>query len=219
MAWTIIITAPAVSVKKVHKALISLEDYEYGVDHSWTIFHNTTHLDDETDLKTPNTPPLDLSGAQTLDSTNNAFAGKTPSEVFEFVQENEKKLGGKGLTTMNLLIIDDRGFREESCLVCSINDEDDDEDEEEEEEEEEDDEGDRSPFVMARLPWVEAWIMFTNLDIGNMGFDEYVDEEKGKDENGEYTWKGSFSEGSEDEEATKKREEALKKAREEGIIE
>ncbi|KAI9044301.1 uncharacterized protein KD926_001532 [Aspergillus affinis] len=214
MAWTTFITAPAVSVKQVHKALLSLEDYEYGCDHSWTLLHNPSHLDDEDyDLSEPNTPPLDLDGAETLDASNNAFAGKTSDEIYAFIRANEEKLSDNVLTTDNWLIIDERGFRTETCLVCSFNDLDD-----EDGEEEEDDERNRSPFLMARLPWVESWGMFTNLDLANMGFDEWVDEEKGKDADGEYTWVGPFSEQV-NQEAVKKREAALEDARKEGLVE
>ena len=90
-------------------------------------------------------------------------------------------------------------------------------DEEEDEEEDADEERDRSPFLMARLPWVESWGMFTNLDLANMGFDEWVDEEKGKDADGEYTWVGPFSEEV-DQEVVKKREAALEEARKEGLV-
>ncbi|KAH8430504.1 uncharacterized protein LDX57_008166 [Aspergillus melleus] len=207
MTWTTFITAPAVSVKQIHKALLSLEDYEYGCDHSWTLFHNLSHLDDDDahDLTEPSIPPLDLDGADTLDASNNAFAGKTPDEIYAFIQANEEKMSDKDLTTGNWLIIDERGFRTETCLVCSLNELD------------EDEERDRSPFLMARLPWVESWGMFTNLDLANMGFDEWVDEEKGRDADGEYTWVGPFSEEV-DQEVVKKREVALEEARKEGLV-
>lgn len=97
-----------------------------------------------------------------------------------------------------------------------------DEDEEELEEEEEEGGGagrECEPFLMARLPWIEAWSMFTNLDIANMDFQDWVDEAKGKDENGEYTWVGPFSPGGNiGKEALKRWEGALAKASEDGII-
>ncbi|KAK1145739.1 hypothetical protein N8T08_003977 [Aspergillus melleus] len=213
MTWTTFITAPTVSVRQIHKALLSLEDYEYGCHHSWTLFHSPSHLDEDDthDLTEHSIPPLDLDGAETLDASNNAFAGKTPDEIYAFIQASEEKMSDNDLTTGNWLIVDERGFRTETCLVCSLNDLD-----EEDEEEDEYEERDRSRFLMARLPWVESWSMFTNLDLANMGFEEWVDEEKGKDADGEYTWVGPFSEV--DQEVVKKREAALEEARKEGLV-
>ena len=60
--------------------------------------------------------------------------------------------------------------------------------------------------------------MFANLDIANMGFEEWVDEKAGLQEDGAYKWVGAFPATIESQEQTRKetavkREAALKAMR------
>jgi hypothetical protein len=38
----------------------------------------------------------------------------------------------------------------------------------------------------------ETWAMFANLDIENMGFEEWIDEDAGLQDDGTYNWIGPF---------------------------
>jgi len=77
-------------------------------------------------------------------------------------------------------------------------------------------------FKAARMPLEEACAMFANLDIGNMGFEDFVDEEKRVQGDGAWVWKPfpdsneAITEGKR--KADAKREKALKEARDSGLV-
>ncbi|KAA8647652.1 hypothetical protein EYZ11_004809 [Aspergillus tanneri] len=200
MPFTIILSAENASVKKVNKAILLMEDYEYGCDHSWALLRDAS-LPKNPTIVPASIPPLDVN-EDTFTSANNSFCGKTADQIHDFIQENESKLSKMDLTVSHWVIIDEKGLEAETCLVC---------------ENTEDDEDVEEPYRMARLPWSQAWAMFSNLDIANMDFDEWVDEEAMRDEDGAWKWVGPFSE-SEDGEIEKKIQLAIEKARREEII-
>ena len=153
--------------------------------------------------------PVDI-GDDTLSKANNVFTGWTPDEIEEFIVERESILKQLYMVYRNWIIIDEKGFETGTCLVCEKYEPDDYEDEDGEDE-------DEIPlYRMVRIRWVNAWSMHANLDIANMDFEEWMDEEAGIQEDGTYKQAG-WIEGS-DNIRPEKREEALKKAREEGVI-
>ena len=79
-------------------------------------------------------------------------------------------------------------------------------------------------FRAVRIPLSEAWAMYVNLDIANMGFEDWVDLDSGLQDDGTYKWVGPFPSTSKAAERLKsetnaKREACLKIARDLGHIE
>lgn len=189
---------------------------------SWALLRDKTLPRKIADVE-PTTVPVDISGDEALTPENNAFSCSSADEIEEFIVESEKEFNKLKLSIYNWIIIDDRGFEGETCLVCENYDPDEDEAVDEEEGGEGKGEGgkekqDPPSYRMARVPWIYAWNMFVNLDIANMGFDEWVDEEAGMQDDG--AWKyAQWVDDTGDDETRRKRAEALEKAREEGIIE
>ena len=78
-------------------------------------------------------------------------------------------------------------------------------------------------FRAARLPYEAAWGMFANLDISNMGFEDWVDEDAGEQEDGSWKWIGPFPGSNEASKrdtgkVNERKEDAISKMRELGHI-
>lgn len=93
------------------------------------------------------------------------------------------------------MIIDNRGYENDTCLVCKgcfpyreDEDEDEDEDDEEDDEETEDNEKPDMPYRMARIAFTNAWNMYNSLDSAILGFEDYIDVNAGIQDDG--AWKG-----------------------------
>ena len=119
------------------------------------------------------------------------------------------------LTTKNWVIIDQKGLDTETCLVV----------EQSFHFDQVQGKGHYLPadFRAARVSLTFAWIMFVNLDISNMGFEEYVDVKAGMQGDGTWKWIGPFPPSNEaleraerDEDA--KRQKALKALRDLGHV-
>ena len=130
------------------------------------------------------------------------------------MMEKTEALDKLRMVTRNWIIIDDKGIETQTCLVCE--DYQLDYEEQQEVEEGEKEEKEFPAYQMVRMRWVNTWSMYCNLDIANMGFDEWVDEEAGEQDDGAYKPAQWIEES--DNKEPEKREEALKKAREGGII-
>ncbi|KAJ7290941.1 hypothetical protein C8J57DRAFT_1044922, partial [Mycena rebaudengoi] len=107
-------------------------------------------------------------------------------------------------------VIDPKGLETSTCLVYEYADGGD--------EEEEESEKKPAQFRACRTPYEHAWNMFSNLDVANMGFEEFIDEDKGVQEDGSWEWMDISGEEI-NTEAEDKRRKALKKLREQGHVE
>ncbi|KAE8153430.1 hypothetical protein BDV25DRAFT_27931 [Aspergillus avenaceus] len=202
--WPIFITAPNATPKQINKALIELDDYEYGASSSWVVVHTS----EPPITPTASIPPLAI---PELTSTTNFFAGKAPQDVHAYVQDPATRslFSDRDLTTYHWVAIDEKGLGEETCLLAQY-----------EEGREPDADGEVREFKMCRIPWASAWSMFCNLDLANMDFEEWVEEDVGpvEEDFGAWKWVGPFSGGSVDEEAVSKRKDRLATAEKEGYI-
>jgi hypothetical protein len=157
-------------------------------------------------------PSKSLEASRTLNThpiRNNCFRNKSLQEINDFIRTNEEKFKELNITSHNWVIIDAKGLETSTCLVV---------------EQKFDDEQSKltDEFDAARMPFPQAWAMFANLDIANVGFEEFVDEEKGVQDDGAWVWK-PFSNSNEGlkrgkKKADAKRAVALKEARESGLI-
>ncbi|KAE8365603.1 hypothetical protein BDV27DRAFT_156788 [Aspergillus caelatus] len=204
--WPIFITAPEAPIKTINKALLHLTDYEFNCPPQWTLLLTRA----PTEPTTPSIPPLPIEEtAPTV--TTNEFAFKSPDEIYTYLDDpvTQGLFKDRNLSTSNWLIIDQKGLEMESCLLVEYM----------LPEDREDEEGNGEGYRMCRIPWTRAWGMFCNLDIGNMGFEEWVDEERGpvEEDFGAWAWVGPFEgEDMEDMEVKRKREEAVRRGVEEG---
>lgn len=75
-------------------------------------------------------------------------------------------------------------------------------------------------FRALRVSCDEAWIIFANLDISNMGFEEYADFDAGVQADGTFKWVGKFEDSNDAGriKQERKRAAALKAARDLGHI-
>ncbi|KAF7343216.1 hypothetical protein MVEN_01752900 [Mycena venus] len=195
--------------KALNRALLLIQDFEFGEypeDSQWTLL---------TSKKLPSTAP----GATSLPVSdirdNNDFSSMSLAEINDFIRANEDALSAIDISSGDWLVIDQKGFETSTCLVCEqfYNPG--------EESEGEGEEGLTDEFRAARLPYEEAHGMIVNLDIANMGFEEYVDEEAGVQEDGAWRWQ-SFSSGADDNDDMTdediKREKALQELRDGGHV-
>jgi hypothetical protein len=146
--------------------------------------------------------------------SENGFASMTVEKIGAFLRENEDALQDLNLATANWVVIDQKGLETSTCLVCEHASGD------EGGGEKEDEEGEKklAQFRACRIPYEHAWNMFSNLDVANMGFEEFIDEDKGAQEDGSWKWM-DISGGEINTEAEDKRRKALKKLREQGHVE
>ncbi|KAJ7291244.1 hypothetical protein C8J57DRAFT_1271938 [Mycena rebaudengoi] len=189
--WPVFLTASRPSPKALTRALFLLQDFEFtetGDDSSWTLVTSKTTL---SELTKPTPLPVP-------DFAVNEFAGMSLDDVNAFVRANEAGLKAMELRTGN--------------WVCEqfYNDD------EEEEEEIPEDERLTSEFRAVRCPYEEAWSIFCNLDIANMAFEDFVDEEEGVQEDGAWRW--GLIDTNEKLEVEAKRQEALKKLQDLGHV-
>ncbi|KAF9058396.1 hypothetical protein BDP27DRAFT_1343873 [Rhodocollybia butyracea] len=183
MKWPVFITADLAGQSKVaNRAFVLIQDFEY-----------TKYLTESpwvlmTSQELPLEPPVATS-IPLPDSSRNDFTGMSLADVNAFVRTHKDVLERLKLSPYTWLVIDQKGLETSTCIVC---------------------EDIEQQFRACRIPYEKAWSMTANLDIANMGFEEYVDEEAGVQEDGTWKWQPFEGESKERErEVELKREKAL----------
>ncbi|KAF8140946.1 hypothetical protein K438DRAFT_2030328 [Mycena galopus ATCC 62051] len=161
----------------LNRGLLLLQDFEFG-DYP---------EDSQLTLLTSTKLPAEAPGATALPVSDingsNDFASMSFVEINAFIRANEGALEKIDLSSGNWIIIDQKGFETSTCLVC------------EQVYDEADEGGEQTAdFRACRLPYEEAHSMIANLDIANMGFEDFVDEEAGEQADGAWRWQ-SFERG------------------------
>ncbi|KAJ7629103.1 hypothetical protein FB45DRAFT_1080687 [Roridomyces roridus] len=128
------------------------------------------------------------------------------AQINTFIRANEAALEALDISPYTWLVIDENGFATATWLVCERF-------YDPTEDEEGNPIGHTDVFRACRAPFEKTWGMTANLDIANMGFEDYVDEETGEDEDGVWTW--SFPGGVEQRD---ERDKALKELRDGGYM-
>ncbi|KAJ7732800.1 hypothetical protein DFH07DRAFT_846252 [Mycena maculata] len=178
--WPIFVTAAHASPKALNRALLLIQDFEYTKypgDSTWVLLSSK---------ELPSAPtaatalPLPPGG-----STVNDFASMSLADINAFVRARDAALETADLSGLDWLVIDQTGLETSTCLVCERYYDDG---------EDGGEEGPTDEFRACRVPYEEAWIMIQNLHVGNMGFEEFVDEEAGVQADG--SWKARASEPS-----------------------
>ncbi|KAJ6471111.1 hypothetical protein C8R47DRAFT_748975 [Mycena vitilis] len=198
MMWAVFLTTARPPPPKVlNRAFLVIQDFEftrYPAESQWTLI-TSTDLPTTTPPATPVPVPLPV-------ISNNVFASLSPAEINTFICANEAALSTIKISRRNWLIIDQHGLETSTCLVC---------------EHMYDPSADgglgrlKNDFRACRVPYEVAWLTMANLDVGNMEFEVFVDEDAGIQEDGSWRWR-SFPPSEPDrveEEADGKREAAL----------
>ncbi|KAJ7739077.1 hypothetical protein DFH07DRAFT_944009 [Mycena maculata] len=201
--WAVFLTADRTSFKALNRALLLLQDFEfseYPQDIRWVLLSSK---------ELPSTPAK----ATTLpvsDTSSNAFASMSFVDINTFVRANETALQAAEISASDWLIIDQKGLETSTCLVCEQYYKGEDEEDGEEG-------GLTNEFRACRIPYEQAWGMISNLDIANMGFEDYVDEDAGEQEDGSWKWVSFDGDASDEKsEYETKREKALQELRDHG---
>jgi len=203
--WPVFITASRAPSKALHRAFLLIQDFEfteYPHESTWVLLSSK-----ELPATRPKTTTLPLP-----DDAGNDFAGLSFADINSFIRSNEDALRELKLSRLNWLIIDQKGLETFTSLVC-----------EQYYSDGEDGIGGEftNEFRACRVPFEESWIMFANLDVANMGFDDYVDQKAGKQEDGSWKWLGFTPETNatgRESEADVKRKKALKELRDGGYV-
>ncbi|KAJ6619230.1 hypothetical protein B0H10DRAFT_2026566 [Mycena sp. CBHHK59/15] len=160
--WPVFVTAMRPSSKALNRAFLLIQDFEFTggkQDSSWTLLSSA---------KLPSTkPPVTIFPVP--DMSDNEFASMSLDALTEL-----------GMTTGNWLIIDQKGLETSTCIVCEQYYDD--------EEDIPDDKRLTDEFQACRLPYEEAWGVYANLDIANMGWEDFVDVDAGVQEDGTWKW-------------------------------
>lgn len=172
----------------MNKAWILLQDFEFGEDaSSWILITST---------KLPDSPPV---STRTLTTTepipDHDLAGLSISEITNFVRDNEARLKELEISNHLWVIIDQAGLDNSTGIVVETH-------------YDYENKGYTYDFKAGRLPLVDLWGMYCNLDIANMGFEEWMDQDAGLQDDGTYKWVGPFPGSNEAIEKSQKETEA-----------
>ncbi|KAJ7657188.1 hypothetical protein DFH06DRAFT_1090720 [Mycena polygramma] len=206
--WAVFVTEVHAPQKALNRAFLLLQDFEYGdypASSQWALL-SSKDLPAEVVEWTPLPPSM----------TDNDFASMSLAEINSFIRANESAISRMGVSSEDWLVIDRKGLETSTCLVCEqIYNYDEDEGEQFGEE------GMTREFRACRIPYEEASGMVTNIEIANMDFTDWVDDNAGVQEDGSWRWMSFPPRTVDTEEATEyevKREKALAELRDGGYI-
>lgn len=175
----VVITAEEADLKVINRLILNLRDWEYGDDDTWdhcTILRTLDDVKDE--AQEIDKPPI-----QELPSIG--FRGKSVQEVESLMVARNKE----GVDAASLfLILDSEGVEQGTIIVAEravdTSDETMDEDEILY----------LDRYNKVRVPWIEAHSMWCNLDIANMDFESYCDEDEESTSDGWFTYQSVMGE-------------------------
>ncbi|CAK5274400.1 unnamed protein product [Mycena citricolor] len=187
--FVIFVNTPNIpSGKDLNRAFLLVQDFRFNdyppENGGWKLVTLKDFSRDKTTA--PTFPPLE-------EVIQNEFAGMSLKQINEYMLANEDKLVAGDCSPHLWLVIDEKGFETSTCIVCEHVDS-------SEEEQRVEDTSAASGWRGCRLPFEEAHGMIVNLDIANMDFEEYVDEEAGLQDDGTYNWQSFDSEDEHSEE-------------------
>ncbi|KAJ7613663.1 hypothetical protein DFH06DRAFT_1242534 [Mycena polygramma] len=208
--WAVFITAVRATPKVLNRAFLLIQDFEFGdypATEGWTLLASKR-------LPTKPRPATSLPLPESI--ARNEFASMSLNEINTFVRTNEAKLEKADISHGNWLVIDQKGLETSTCVVCDQVYEDD--------EGEGEESGVTDQMRACRIPYEKAWAMVSNLDIANMSFEDFVDEDRGEQADGTWNWQSFGDEAETGDSGTPteeevKREEALQALRDTGDVE
>lgn len=166
MPGIIIVTAPGADVRLINRLLLYIRDWEFAGDDlsnadRFAVLTTKEELQEARssgDNDMIDQPPLQ-------DFTNNEWAGLPLEQVEQIMIETDTDKNG---STSLFLVLDEEGATNQTIIVAhrGANDP-----------EQSDDFAYVDEFNKVRVPWECVYSMWCNLDIANMGFDEFCNED------------------------------------------
>lgn len=156
MTGLLYIISPSADHKLINSFLLYIRDWEYGLGDQFKLI-TTENINDLNPLANaePTSPPLQS-------FTNNAWVGRTLQDVELFhLSLNHSSL---------YLVLDDASVQTQTCILghqATIRD------------------ADTGKFVHTRtfkkfrIPWDELYMTWCNLDVANMGFEDFTQDRDG----------------------------------------
>ncbi|KAK4543991.1 hypothetical protein LTR36_004765 [Oleoguttula mirabilis] len=204
MAGLLFVTAQNVDFKHINRLLLHLRDWQYGQEGTWDSFRLVT---------TKNAYDIDKpeNGRGLIDGTTppipseiyNGWSGARLSDIEGFMLDIAKpwdSTENQGFNSSIYIILDEKGLQDRTCVFA---------------ERRFDDEANEltDHFNKVRVPWSEVYIVFVNVNIGNVGFEDYCDE-RSRDDDGWHTYGQLLKDTSE--ENARKRDETIARLEREG---
>lgn len=200
MPSPLFVIAQSADHKVVNRLLLHLRDWAYGESPTWDCFHLVTMEKLPGAGAACTIPPVSES-----DLSNNVWKGKTVSDVEGFLLNdgNEKH----ELNVNTFLILDEQGVKDGTVIMLNLPYNDD----------EEDEEPNQKRYDKVRVPWGKTYIMWCNLDIANMDFQDFVEDNDGDDDDVEWwTYRDDADDRTEDE-IKDKRNDAIVELEQKGL--
>ncbi|KAF2718968.1 hypothetical protein K431DRAFT_122962 [Polychaeton citri CBS 116435] len=165
MTGLLFVTAPSADFKLINRLLLIIRDWEYeaGDAFKFVTTRNAYELEAREDNPhdtEPTHPPI---GAE----CDNAWSGSSVEEIEQYVMELHRA-DLKGVNTSLYVIVDEEGLRDNTCVFGEHILDDTEWDTEHKLK-------DTGEFNKVRMPWDEMYLSWCNLDIANMGFEEYCE--------------------------------------------
>ncbi|KAF7288931.1 hypothetical protein MIND_01409400 [Mycena indigotica] len=174
--WAIFLTAAQAPPKTLNRALLYMHDFEnspFPPDYGWILLSSKT-LPSKAKARRPTRVPI------TPAISASEFAGMSLAQVNAFVRANSTALEKIDVSVADWAVLDQKGLETSTCLVCEqVYDGG----------EEGADEGRMTDeFRACRIPYEKAWGMIANLDISNMDFEDFIDQDAGEQEDGSWLY-------------------------------
>lgn len=208
MSGLLFITAPEADHKLINRLLLHLRDWQHesGDRFKLVISKSIQALGEELhDNGRSATAPMRPTFPSVSPDLVNEWAGASTADVEAFCLALDAS-GTKGLNTHLFVALDAEGVADRRCVLAQrvIDWE---------------AEPIRFPevFDKARVPWTEAYLMWTNLDVSHVGWDEMMLEDAGEvDDGGWWTFDAEDDEEYLPEEKCRLRDEAVSRLEGEG---
>jgi hypothetical protein len=197
MAGLLFVTAPEANFKIINHALLCMRDWEESVGELdvlrlVTNRAATQNHEDGTPLPLKSLP-------------ENVWTGTTLEDIETYCLSlncGDDEHPGASL----FVVIDSKGLKNRTCVLASMPDE-----------HYETPGNFRGRYDKVRVPWDDLYVIWCNLDIANMNFEEFVEEEHGDDQ-GWFTYQSIHEDEDENKAGLERRDLQVESLRRQGYI-
>lgn len=188
MAGIIIVNADSANFKVINRLLLAVRVGDPEDEHSFKVMRSTDDL--SVDLKDVTEPPL-------RSFENNSFESLTIRQIESTMIKLDPER--KGNTSL-FLLLDEQGVRDQTVIVAKRIF---------------GDGGYTDEYDKARVPWKSVYLMWCNLEVANMGFDDFVDDYEPDGSKGR--WFAFRATADDDKDDVEEMEEEIKKLEKDGL--
>jgi hypothetical protein len=199
MAGLLLITAPEANYKNINEALLSMRDWNNSnddLDVFKLVTNRSTTQNNEDGTPIPSKSPPE-----------NAWSGISLEDVEAYcldVEQGDNEQKGAG----PFVLIDSAGLESKTCIMASLP-----------EKYYENPAAFRGRYDKVRVPWDDVYMIWCNLNIANMNFEEFVEEEEGEgDVQGWFTYQSIYEGDEEHEKGLERRDQKIEEWRRLGHV-